>query len=147
MLRTICKYMYIMVNICSYRMTLVRLTVTLRVSLLDQELLTLPEHLSYSPFFSDVHIVLSLDLCVVFCGSFVVFCLSFSLYPLYCVVLRDSASDYLCGIIKHLLRWRWKLHIFYIEISLFLPPMRFVSHRISYSRPCSFKQVHVHVIT
>ena len=43
--------------------------VTRRVSLVEQELLTLLEYLSSPPFFSEVHVARSLFFCVVFCRS------------------------------------------------------------------------------
>jgi len=44
--------------------------VTRKVSLVDQELLILPEHLSSLPVFRGVDVVQSLDFCVVFYWSF-----------------------------------------------------------------------------
>jgi len=46
-----------------------RLTVTRRMSLVEQELLTLPEHLSSPPSFKWVRVALSVVSCVVFCRS------------------------------------------------------------------------------
>jgi len=43
-------------------------------SLVEQELLTLPEHLRSSPGFSGVSVALSLGFCVVFCTSLLVHC-------------------------------------------------------------------------
>jgi len=54
----------------------VRLTAKRRVSLEEQELLTLPEHLSSPPIFSGVRVAQSLGFCVLYCRSiFVLFIL------------------------------------------------------------------------
>ena len=50
-----------------------RLTVTGRMPLVEQELLSLPEHLCSSPVFSGVRVAQSLVFCVVFCKSLFVF--------------------------------------------------------------------------
>ena len=42
---------------------------TRRIPLVEQELLTLPEHLSSSPVFSGARVTRSLVLCVIFCRS------------------------------------------------------------------------------
>ena len=50
---------------------------TWQVPLVEQELLTLPKHLSSPPVFSGVHVIWSLVLCVCFverCLSFCIFC-------------------------------------------------------------------------
>jgi hypothetical protein len=68
--------------------------VTLQVSQVEQELPTLPEHLSSPPVFSEVHVARSL----VFCVCFVDRCLSlfpFSLAIVLCVLLWFTDSDYL----------------------------------------------------
>ena len=62
---------------------LCRLSVTRWVSLVEQELLTLPEHLSSPPVFNRVRVARSLVLCVMFCRSLFVIC-SFSFG--HCVV-------------------------------------------------------------
>jgi len=54
---------------------------TRRVPLVEQELFTLPEHLSSSPMFSGVRVTRSLVLCVCFVDR----CLSFFLWPLCCL--------------------------------------------------------------
>ena len=60
---------------------------TRRVPLVEQELLTLPEHLSSSPIFSGVHVTRSLDLCVCFEDL----CLSFCTFSFgHCVVCSSS---------------------------------------------------------
>jgi len=59
------------------------------VPLMEEELLTLPEHLSSSPVFSGVRITQSLVLCVMFCRSlFVLLAIVLS------VLLRFTDYDY-----------------------------------------------------
>jgi hypothetical protein len=61
-----------------------------RVSLVEQELLTLPEQLSSPPVFSGVHVTRSLVLCV----CFVDHCLSFCPFSFgHCVVCSSSIYD------------------------------------------------------
>ena len=73
-----------------------RLPVTRRVSLIEQELPTLPEHMSSHPVLCGVLVAQSLVFCVVFCGSlFVLVALVIVLY-----VLRFVTSEYLFGIFK-----------------------------------------------
>ena len=55
---------------------------TRRVPLVGQELLTLPEHLSSPPIFSEVRVTQSLVLCVCFVDR----CLSFFFWPLCCLL-------------------------------------------------------------
>jgi hypothetical protein len=55
-----------------------------RVSLVEQELLTLMEHMSSPPVFSGVRVDWSLVFCVVFCRSLFVL-LSFFFWPLCCL--------------------------------------------------------------
>ena len=64
---------------------------TRRVPLVEQELLTLPEHLRSPPVFSGVRVTRSLDLCV--CLSFCTFCFVLS-------VLKYTDSDCPFGIFK-----------------------------------------------
>jgi len=54
------------------------------VPLVEQELLTLPEHLNLLSVFSGVRVPLSLVLCVMFCRSLFVLS-SFFLSPLFCL--------------------------------------------------------------
>jgi len=62
-----------------------------RVSLVEQELLYLPEHLSSSRGFSGVHVTRSLVLCV----SFVDHCLSFCPFSFdHCVVCPSSIDGF-----------------------------------------------------
>ena len=63
----------------------------------DQELLTLPEHLSLSPIFNGVRVTRSLVLYVCFVDR----CLSFFLLAIvFSVLLRYADSDYPFGIFK-----------------------------------------------
>ena len=65
---------------------------------LTQQLLPLPEHMSSPPVCSGVRVDWSLDFCVVFCRSLLVF-LFFSLLVIVLSVLRFTASDYPFGIL------------------------------------------------
>ena len=72
-----------------------RLTVTQRVLLVEQNLLTHPEHLSSTSVFSGFRVARSLVFCGVFCRSL------FVLFPLaivLSVLLRFTDSDYTFGI-------------------------------------------------
>jgi hypothetical protein len=69
---------------------------TRRVPLLEQKLLTLPEHLNSLPVFSGVRVTRSLVLCV----CFVIRCLSFFLLAIVLSVLRYTDYDYPFGIFK-----------------------------------------------
>ena len=68
------------------------------VPLVEEELLTLTEHLSSPPIFSGVRVTQSFFSCVMFCRSlfvpFVLFLLTIVLY----VLLQFTDSDYLFGI-------------------------------------------------
>jgi hypothetical protein len=81
-----------------YQMLLVCLTVTWPVSLVEQELLTLPGHLSSSLVLSVVHDARIYVFCVMFCRSL------FVLFPVVIVlsVLRFTASYYQFGIFSFL---------------------------------------------
>ena len=73
---------------------------TRQLPLVEQELLTLPEHLSSPPvFFNGVRITRSLILCVCFVKHFCPFVL-FHLAIALSVFLRFTDSDYLFGIFK-----------------------------------------------
>ena len=61
---------------------------TRRVPHVEQELLTLPEHLCSPPVFSGVRVTLSLVLCVCFVDRCLSFCIFFS-WPLCCLSLFD----------------------------------------------------------
>jgi len=67
--------------------------------LVEQELLTILEHLSSPPVLSGVFVTQSLVFCVVFCRSIFVF-LCFILAIVLYVILRSTASDYPSGIFK-----------------------------------------------
>jgi hypothetical protein len=70
---------------------------TRRMSLVEQELLTLSEHLSSPPVFSVVRVTRSLVLCVCFVDR----CLSFCTFSFrHGVLLRYTDSDYPFGIFK-----------------------------------------------
>jgi hypothetical protein len=72
---------------------------TRRVPLVEQELLTLPEHQSSSPVFSVVRVTRSLVLCVCFVDHYLSFVL-FLLIIVFSVLLRHTDSDYPFGIFK-----------------------------------------------
>ena len=59
------------------------LKVTRRVAIVEQELLTLPEHLRSPRLFCGVRVARSLVFCVVFCRSLIG--IWFFLWPLYCL--------------------------------------------------------------
>jgi len=69
-----------------------------RVSLVEQELITLQEHLSYPPVFSGVRVVRSLVFSMMFCRSFFVLVL---LTTVLSVLLRFTDSDYPFNIWLH----------------------------------------------
>jgi hypothetical protein len=74
---------------CILNVSSCRLTVTRWVSLVEQEVLTLPRHLSSLHVFSEVRVARSLVFCVVFCKSlFVLF--SFD----HCIVFRSSIYSF-----------------------------------------------------
>ena len=62
--------------------------VTRRVSLVEQELLTLPKHLNSPPVFGGVHVTPSLVFICLFCRSLFVL-LYFVFWPLYCLFFFD----------------------------------------------------------
>ena len=64
---------------------------TRRVPLVEQELITLPDHLSSPPVFSGVRVTRSLALCVCFVDR----CLSFSTFSFdHCVVCSSSTYGF-----------------------------------------------------
>jgi hypothetical protein len=69
----------------SWLITVFVTRLTRRLSLVEQELLTLPEHLSSPPAFSGVCVIRSLVLCVCFVDR----CLSFFFWPLCCLFFFD----------------------------------------------------------
>ena len=80
--------------------------ITWRVLLLDEELITLPEHLSSAPVYSGVRVTRSLVLYVCFVDLCLSFCIFFLLAIVLSVLLRHTASDYPFGIFK-LLYYIW----------------------------------------
>ena len=64
------------------------LTTTRRVSLVKQELSTLPEHLITTPVFNVVHVAESLVFCVVFCISLFLFSVD------YCIACFSSIEGF-----------------------------------------------------
>ena len=62
---------------------------------MEQELLTLPEHLSSPTVFSGVHDAQSLVFCVMYCRSLFILHSFFFLAIVLCVLLRFMAPDYL----------------------------------------------------
>jgi len=66
----------------SWLITVFVTRVTRRLAHVEQEMLTLPEHLSPRPVFSRLHVARSLVFCVVTCRSLFD---SFSVWPLHCV--------------------------------------------------------------
>ena len=73
------------------------------MSLVEQELLALPEQLSSPQVFSGVSVTRSLVLCVNFCRSLLALLYSFLLAIALYVRLRFTDSDYPFGILKLLL--------------------------------------------
>jgi hypothetical protein len=79
------KHFPVLSSFMTYHRVVTRLTRP--VSLMDQELLTLPEHMSSPPVFSGVRVTRSLVLCVCFVDRFLFFCIfSFG----HCVVCSSS---------------------------------------------------------
>jgi len=70
-----------------------------RVALVEQELITLPEHLSSLPVCSGVRVTRSFVLCVCFVDRFCPF-VPFLLTIVFSVLLRFTDSDYPFGIFK-----------------------------------------------
>ena len=63
----------------------------------EQEFLTLPEHMRSPPFFIGIRVARSLVFCVMFCRSLFSW-LFFIFWPLYCIHLQLTDSDYPFGI-------------------------------------------------
>jgi hypothetical protein len=80
----------------NYNMSLLCFTLK---KLIDQKLLTLPEHMSSPPVFSGVRVTRSLVLCVCFVDRCLSFC-TFFLAIVSSVLLRLTDSDYHFGIFK-----------------------------------------------
>jgi hypothetical protein len=81
---------------------------TRRVSLVEQELLTLPDHLGSPSVFSGVRATRSLFLYVCFADLCLSFC-TFLLAIILSVLLRYTDSDYPFGIFKLFLLLIWKI--------------------------------------
>ena len=98
------RYVPLVVSTCRFFSRSWLITrVTRQVSLVDQELPTLLEHLSSLPVFREVHVARSLVFCVMFCRSLFVL-MSFIFWSLCCLVLlRFTDSDYPFGIFKFFL--------------------------------------------
>jgi hypothetical protein len=89
------KHFPVLSSFMTYHRVLTRLT--RQVPLVEQELPTLPEHLSSFPVFSGVYVARSLVLCVGFVDS----CFfPFVLLAIVLSVLRYADSDYPFGIFK-----------------------------------------------
>ena len=94
------------------------------VPLVEQELLTLPEHLSSTPGFGWVRVPRSLVLCICFvdcCLPLCLFCFG------DCVLLRFTDSDYLplvscdhCIICPSSVHWFWLLLWYLVTIVLYV---------------------------
>ena len=97
----------------------------LRVPLVEQELPTLPEHLSSPQVFSGVPVTRSLVLYVMFCTS---------LFVLLAIVLsvrvRFTDSDYPFGVFKLFLRDNLNLTLYLISIES--------TRKFSYSKCCIY---------
>jgi hypothetical protein len=98
---------------------------TRRVSLVEEELITLPEHLSSPPVCSGVRVSRSLVLCACFVERCLSFCIFFFLVIVLSVLLRYTDSDYLFGIFKlFLINNKWG--------ACWLYPITCFSHRLYY---------------
>jgi hypothetical protein len=94
-----------------------RLTVTRRVPLVKQEMLTLPEHLSSILVFSDVRVAQSLVFCIMFCrSSFVLF-----LLPIVSSVPRFTASSAHCTVCPSIYSFFCPLYRLSLDLQLLLP--------------------------
>ena len=89
---------HVYIRWCSFR-----LTVTRRVSVVEQELLSLPKNMSLTPVFSGVCVGRSLVFCVVFCRSLLVF------LAIVVSVILFTASD--CPlVISNILFYRFRFY-------------------------------------
>jgi hypothetical protein len=83
------RYVPLVVSTCrSFSRSWLITRVTRQVSLVEQELPTLLEHLSSLPDFREVHVAWSLVFCVMFCRSLFVL-MSFIFWPLCCLSFFD----------------------------------------------------------
>ena len=96
-------YLYLFTYTDVHHNVQIRWTVTRWVSDVDQELPTLPEHLS-SPSIVSVFPVFSSVFCVLFCRLLFVLLSFFLLAIVVSILLRFMASDYLFGIFKLVLQ-------------------------------------------
>ena len=90
---------------------------TRRVPLVEQELLTLPDHLSSPPVFNGVHVTRSLVLYVCFCRSLFVL-LYFFFWPLCCLFffdIRILIAPF--GIFKLFLQFFNRLYLYYLVLN------------------------------
>jgi hypothetical protein len=123
-----CMWLFILLNTsrsfpCSWLITGFVTRLTRRVSLVEQELPTLPQHLSSPPVFSGVRVTRSLVLYVCFVDRCLSFC-TFLLAIVLSVLLRYTDSDYPFGIFKLFLsllkNWWLKLRILNIDDIFFI---------------------------
>jgi len=91
------KHFPVLSSLMTYHRVCTRLT--RRVPIVEQELLSLPEHLNSPPVFRGVCVTRSLVLCVCFVDRFLSFVL-FRLAIVLSVLLRFTDSDYPFGIFK-----------------------------------------------
>jgi hypothetical protein len=87
-------------------------TVTRRVSQVEQELLTLPENLSSTPshVLSEVHVARSFVFCVVICRSlFVLSYFFFVFWPLYCPFFFDKQFLVTALVFSNFIFFTWSL--------------------------------------
>ena len=107
-----CPYHFpVLSSFMTYHWVVTRLTRW--VPLVEQELLTLSEHLSSPPVFSGVRVTRSLVLCVCFVDRCLYLCTFFLAIVLY-VLLPYIDSDYPFGIFKLFLKGSWCSHNHYI---------------------------------
>ena len=88
-INVICIYVLVS-NTIPFQMMFVSFNSNMTVSLVEQELITLPEHLSSAPVYSGVRIARSFVFFVVFCRSLLVLFLLTIVFS----ILRCKASDY-----------------------------------------------------
>jgi hypothetical protein len=102
-------WIVIKIRSCHHKWLIIRFVTRVKqqVPLLEQELLTLAEHLRSPPIFSEVGLAQSLVLCIVYWRSLFVL-LSFLFWPLYCLsfnfwllinLLVSSIFSYICRVV------------------------------------------------
>jgi hypothetical protein len=94
-INVICIYLLVS-NTIPFQMMFMSFNSNTTVSLVEQELITLPEHLSSAPVYSGVRIARSFVFFVVFCRSLLVLFLLTIVFS----ILRCKASDYPFDIFK-----------------------------------------------